>query len=47
LLYTGVVGNWRNLFSKAQNEEMERKFEECLGGTKLAAKMKYNVYCKA
>ncbi|XP_075268077.1 sulfotransferase 6B1-like [Opisthocomus hoazin] len=47
LFRKGVVGNWRNLFSKAQNEEMERKFEECLGGTKLAAKMKYNVYCKA
>ncbi|KAK4824646.1 hypothetical protein QYF61_016952 [Mycteria americana] len=23
LLYTGVVGNWRDLFSKAQNEEMD------------------------
>ncbi|XP_009280078.1 PREDICTED: sulfotransferase 6B1 [Aptenodytes forsteri] len=44
---TRVVGNWRDLFSKAQNEEMDRKFEDCLGGTKLAAKMKYDVYCKA
>ncbi|XP_062497909.1 sulfotransferase 6B1-like [Pezoporus occidentalis] len=25
LLYTGVVGNWRDLFSKAQNEEMDQK----------------------
>ncbi|XP_009889763.1 PREDICTED: sulfotransferase 6B1-like [Charadrius vociferus] len=47
LFRKGVVGNWRDLFSKAQNEEMDQKFEDCLGGTKLAAKMKYNVYCKA
>lgn len=47
LLHTGVVGNWKELFSKAQNEEMDQKFEDCLGGTKLAAKMKYDVYCKA
>uniref|UniRef100_A0A8D0FAC4 Sulfotransferase n=1 Tax=Strix occidentalis caurina TaxID=311401 RepID=A0A8D0FAC4_STROC len=46
-LYTGVVGNWKDLFSKAQNEEMDRRFEDCLGGTKLAAKMKYDIYCKA
>ncbi|XP_071594983.1 sulfotransferase 6B1-like [Heliangelus exortis] len=47
LFRKGVVGSWRELFSKAQNEEMDRKFEECLGGTKLAAMMKYDVYCKA
>ncbi|XP_050750706.1 sulfotransferase 6B1-like [Gymnogyps californianus] len=47
LFRKGVVGNWRDLFSKAQNEEMDRKFEDCLGGTQLAAKMKYDVYCKA
>ncbi|XP_074434359.1 sulfotransferase 6B1-like [Larus michahellis] len=47
LFRKGIVGNWRDLFSKAQNEEMDRKFEDCLGGTKLAAKMKYDVYCKA
>uniref|UniRef100_A0A663MUK9 Sulfotransferase n=1 Tax=Athene cunicularia TaxID=194338 RepID=A0A663MUK9_ATHCN len=46
-LYTGVVGNWKDLFSKVQNEEMDRKFEDCLGGTKLAAQMKYDMYCKA
>ncbi|XP_032843196.1 sulfotransferase 6B1 isoform X1 [Tyto alba] len=47
LFRKGVVGNWRDLFSKAQNEEMDQKFEDCLGGTKLAAKMKYDMYCKA
>ncbi|KAM6432645.1 uncharacterized protein O9250_000039, partial [Rhynochetos jubatus] len=47
LFRKGVVGNWRDLFSKAQNEEMDQKFEDCLGGTKMAAKMKYDVYCKA
>ncbi|XP_009944693.1 PREDICTED: sulfotransferase 6B1-like [Leptosomus discolor] len=47
LFRKGAVGNWRDLFSQAQNEEMDQKFEDCLGGTKLAAKMKYDVYCKA
>ncbi|KAM6323412.1 sulfotransferase 6B1-like [Aegotheles albertisi] len=46
LFRKGVVGNWRDLFSKAQNEEMDQKFEDCLGGTELAAKMKYDEYCK-
>nr|XP_009685966.1 PREDICTED: sulfotransferase 6B1-like [Struthio camelus australis] len=47
LFRKGVVGNWRDYFSKAQNEEMDRKFHDCLSGTKLAARMKYDVYCKA
>ncbi|XP_026701448.1 sulfotransferase 6B1-like [Athene cunicularia] len=47
LFRKGVVGNWKDLFSKVQNEEMDRKFEDCLGGTKLAAQMKYDMYCKA
>ncbi|XP_030355732.1 sulfotransferase 6B1-like [Strigops habroptila] len=47
LFRKGVVGNWRDFFSKAQNEEMDKKFEDCLGGTKLAAKVNYDVYCKA
>ncbi|KAM9563202.1 sulfotransferase 6B1-like [Guaruba guarouba] len=46
LFQKGVVGNWRDLFSKAQNEEMDQKFEDSLGGTKLAARMKYGMYCK-
>ncbi|XP_041280141.1 sulfotransferase 6B1-like [Onychostruthus taczanowskii] len=47
LFRKGVVGNWRDIFSKAQNEEMDRKFQDSLGGTKIAAKIKYDVYCKA
>ncbi|KAL2306206.1 hypothetical protein Nmel_004121 [Mimus melanotis] len=47
LFRKGVVGNWRDVFSKAQNEEMYQKFQDSLGGTKMAAKIKYDVYCKA
>ncbi|CAN8203701.1 unnamed protein product [Coccothraustes coccothraustes] len=47
LFRKGVIGNWRDVFSKAQNEEMDRKFQDSLGGTKMAAKIKYDVYCKA
>uniref|UniRef100_A0A8V0XYL6 Sulfotransferase n=1 Tax=Gallus gallus TaxID=9031 RepID=A0A8V0XYL6_CHICK len=46
LFRKGVVGSWRDLFSEAQNEEMDQKFEECIGGTILAMKIKYDVYCK-
>ncbi|XP_048793500.1 sulfotransferase 6B1-like isoform X2 [Lagopus muta] len=42
----GVVGSWRDLFSEVQNEEMDQKFEECIGGTILATKIKYDLYCK-
>uniref|UniRef100_A0A8D2N3P3 Sulfotransferase n=2 Tax=Passerellidae TaxID=1729112 RepID=A0A8D2N3P3_ZONAL len=47
LFRKGVVGNWRDVFSKAQNEEMDQKFQDSLGGTKMAAKIKYDVYCNA
>ncbi|XP_029449971.1 sulfotransferase 6B1-like [Rhinatrema bivittatum] len=46
LFRKGTVGDWTNYFSEAQNQEMDAKFEECLGGTKLGAKLKYDVYCK-
>ncbi|XP_072850102.2 sulfotransferase 6B1 [Pogona vitticeps] len=42
----GSVGDWRSLFSDSQNQEMDRKFEECLARTKLGAKINYEVYCK-
>ncbi|XP_078262002.1 sulfotransferase 6B1 [Rhinoraja longicauda] len=42
----GVVGDWRNLFTEEQSREMDAKFEECLAGTKLGAKLKYDLYCK-
>ncbi|KAM6355880.1 LOW QUALITY PROTEIN: sulfotransferase 6B1 [Podargus strigoides] len=42
-----VVGDWKNLFTEAQNQEMDAKFKVCLEGTKLGVKLKYGVYCKA
>ncbi|KAM6366962.1 LOW QUALITY PROTEIN: sulfotransferase 6B1 [Alca torda] len=47
LFRKGAVGDWKNLFTKAQNQEMDAKFKVCLEGTKLRAKLKYDVYCKA
>nr|XP_038033508.1 sulfotransferase 6B1 isoform X2 [Anas platyrhynchos] len=47
LFRKGVVGDWKNLFTEAQNKEMDAKFKVCLEGTKLGAKLKYDVYCKA
>ncbi|CAM9876157.1 unnamed protein product [Bubo scandiacus] len=46
LFHKGVVGDWKNLFTEAQNQEMDAKFKVCLEGTKLGAKLKYDVYCK-
>ncbi|XP_043919613.1 sulfotransferase 6B1-like isoform X2 [Protopterus annectens] len=43
----GEIGDWKNHFTDLQNKEMDKKFEECLAGTKLGAKLKYNLYCKA
>ncbi|XP_062911590.1 sulfotransferase 6B1 [Mobula hypostoma] len=43
----GVVGDWRTLFTEEQSREMDAKFESCLAGTKLGAKLKYDLYCKA
>ncbi|XP_074844648.1 sulfotransferase 6B1-like [Carettochelys insculpta] len=42
----GTVGDWKNLFTEGQSQEMDAKFEECLAGTKLGAKLKYDKYCK-
>ncbi|XP_029450026.1 sulfotransferase 6B1-like isoform X2 [Rhinatrema bivittatum] len=47
LFRKGVIGDWRNYFSPAQNQEMDTKFKEYLGETKLGAKLKYDTYCKA
>ncbi|KAJ1121785.1 hypothetical protein NDU88_000304 [Pleurodeles waltl] len=43
----GDVGDWKNYFSEAQSQEMDAKFEECLGGTKLGELMNYRVHCKS
>nr|XP_056709938.1 sulfotransferase 6B1-like [Euleptes europaea] len=46
LFRKGIVGDWKNVFSEAQNEEMDRKFEEIVARTKLGKMIKYDVYCK-
>ncbi|XP_030052259.1 sulfotransferase 6B1 [Microcaecilia unicolor] len=46
LFRKGDVGDWKNHFSPAQSREIDAKFKECLGGTNLEAKLKYDVYCK-
>ncbi|XP_078511820.1 sulfotransferase 6B1-like [Lissotriton helveticus] len=43
----GDVGDWKNYFSEAQSREMDAKFEECLGGTKLGEMMNYKTHCKS
>ncbi|KAL0964666.1 hypothetical protein UPYG_G00327240 [Umbra pygmaea] len=42
----GEVGDWKNHFSPAQSQEMDAAFEKYLAGTKLGAKLKYDLYCK-
>nr|XP_033792924.1 sulfotransferase 6B1-like [Geotrypetes seraphini] len=42
----GDIGDWKNYFSPAQNQEMDDSFNKYVGGTKLGAKMKYDVHCK-
>ncbi|MEE6475075.1 hypothetical protein FKM82_010609 [Ascaphus truei] len=42
----GDVGDWKNNFTEAQNQEMDAKFEVCLAGTKLGEMMNYSVHCK-
>lgn len=46
LFRKGEVGDWKNLFTEAQSQEMDAKFEKCLAGTALGKKLNYNVYCK-
>ncbi|XP_078085672.1 sulfotransferase 6B1 [Mustelus asterias] len=41
----GVIGDWRTLFTEEQSQEMDAKFEACLAGTKIGAKLKYDLYC--
>lgn len=43
----GEVGDWKNLFSETQNQQMDEKFKECLAGTSLGARLKYESHCQA
>ncbi|XP_057596730.1 sulfotransferase 6B1 isoform X2 [Hippopotamus amphibius kiboko] len=47
LFRKGEVGDWKNVFSETQNQEMDEKFKECLAGTALGTKLKYDSYCQA
>ncbi|XP_024408429.3 sulfotransferase 6B1 [Desmodus rotundus] len=47
LFRKGEVGDWKHLFNETQNQEMDEKFKECLAGTALGAKLKYESYCQA
>ncbi|XP_029450298.1 sulfotransferase 6B1-like [Rhinatrema bivittatum] len=47
LFRKGDIGDWKEHFSPAQSEEMDASFNKYIAGTKLGAKMKYDVYCKA
>ncbi|XP_077781937.1 sulfotransferase 6B1-like isoform X1 [Podarcis muralis] len=47
LFRKGIVGDWKSVFSESQNEEMDRKFEEAAGRTKLGKMLKYELYCKS
>ncbi|XP_067287805.1 sulfotransferase 6B1 [Pseudorasbora parva] len=42
----GEVGDWKNHFSDVQSKQMDELFQEKLAGTKLAAKLKYDLYCQ-
>ncbi|XP_062981733.1 sulfotransferase 6B1-like [Elgaria multicarinata webbii] len=46
LFRKGIVGDWKNVFSEGQSEEMDKKFEEHAASTKLGKMLKYEVYCK-
>ncbi|XP_028828278.1 sulfotransferase 6B1-like isoform X2 [Denticeps clupeoides] len=46
LFRKGEVGDWKNLFTKAQSRQMDEEFTRRLGGTRLGAKLKYDVYCR-
>ncbi|NXV78799.1 ST6B1 Sulfotransferase, partial [Atlantisia rogersi] len=43
----GGISDWKNHFNEDQNKKMDKAYEECLGGTILGTKLKYDVYCKA
>ncbi|KAI2658963.1 Sulfotransferase 6B1 [Labeo rohita] len=42
----GEVGDWKNHFSDAQSKQMDEVFQAKLAGTKLGARLKYDLYCQ-
>ncbi|XP_054834921.1 sulfotransferase 6B1-like [Eublepharis macularius] len=43
LFRKGGVGDWKNIFSETQSQEMDKKIEESFTGTKLYEIMKYEI----
>ncbi|XP_026077462.1 sulfotransferase 6B1 [Carassius auratus] len=42
----GEVGDWKNHFTDAQSKQMDEVFQAKLAGTKLGARLKYDLYCQ-
>ncbi|KAK7127354.1 hypothetical protein R3I93_020058 [Phoxinus phoxinus] len=42
----GEVGDWKNHFSDVQSKQMDELFQAKLSGTKLGARLKYDLYCQ-
>ncbi|XP_020634209.3 sulfotransferase 6B1 [Pogona vitticeps] len=41
LFSKGCVGDWESMFTESQSQAMDKKFDECLAGTKLGGPFKY------
>ncbi|XP_049927706.1 sulfotransferase 6B1 [Epinephelus moara] len=42
----GEVGDWKNHFTPEQSQEMDDAFNKHLAGTRLGAKLNYQLYCQ-
>nr|XP_020441841.1 sulfotransferase 6B1 [Monopterus albus] len=42
----GEVGDWRNHFTPEQSKEMDEAFNKHLAGTRLGAKLRYQLHCQ-
>ncbi|XP_053189522.1 sulfotransferase 6B1 [Scomber japonicus] len=42
----GEVGDWKNHFTPEQSKEMDEVFNKRLAGTRLGAKLNYQLYCQ-
>uniref|UniRef100_A0A3B4YT79 Sulfotransferase n=1 Tax=Seriola lalandi dorsalis TaxID=1841481 RepID=A0A3B4YT79_SERLL len=42
----GEVGDWRNHFTPEQSQEMDEAFNKHLAGTRLGAKLNYQLHCQ-
>ncbi|KAG7232185.1 hypothetical protein INR49_009463 [Caranx melampygus] len=42
----GEVGDWKNHFTPEQSQEMDKAFNKHLAGTRLGAKLNYQLHCQ-